>query len=125
MKTVFWISLGIIIYAYAGYTLILFLLVQIKRIFISNVKTSPEDNLPEVTLFITAYNEAGSIEKKMNNSLNLDYPKDKLKIVWVTDGSDDNSHELLTKYENVTVLHENLRKGKIHAMNRQNRIAIE
>ncbi len=118
MEIVFWISLGIIFYAYAGYTLMLFFSVRIKKLFSTAGKNPAPYDEPKVTLFITAYNEAGSVRKKMENSLNLDYPKEKLKIVWVTDGSDDNSDELLAGYKEVTILHENIRKGKIHAMNR-------
>ena len=118
MQIVFWISLAIILYAYAGYTLILFISCQIKKLFTIDDITPTSGYEPEVTLFITAYNEAGSIKKKMENSLDMDYPKEKLKIVWVTDGSNDNSAELLAVYKEVTILHENIRKGKIHAMNR-------
>jgi cellulose synthase/poly-beta-1,6-N-acetylglucosamine synthase-like glycosyltransferase len=74
--------------------------------------------LPEVTLFIAAYNEKDFVDSKLENSYNLDYPKDKLKIMWVTDGSDDGTSDLLRKYKDVIVLHENARNGKISAMNR-------
>ena len=59
-----------------------------KTLPVKEVKTAFE---PHVTLLIPAYNEAESIEAKMKNSLLTDYPKEKLKIVWVTDGSDDES----------------------------------
>jgi cellulose synthase/poly-beta-1,6-N-acetylglucosamine synthase-like glycosyltransferase len=73
---------------------------------------------PEVTLFIAAYNEKDYVEAKMKNSLELDYPKDKLKIIWVTDGSDDGTPDLLQNYPNTTVHHLQERNGKIGAMNR-------
>ena len=60
--------------------------------------------MPHVTLLIPAYNEADSVDEKMRNSLSLDYPKEKLTIVWVTDGSDDESLTLaqpLQKYHRV------------------------
>ncbi len=116
-KPLFWISIGIILYAYAGYTLILFFVVLIKKLFIP-ATTEPTVDEPDVTLFITAYNEEDNVVKKMENTLQLDYPGDKLKIVWITDGSEDNTTQLLTKYKEVTNFHENERKGKIHAMNR-------
>ena len=50
---------------------------------------------PEVTLFIAAYNEKDVIAEKMQNSLELEYPREKLHIMWVTDGSDDGTPELL------------------------------
>ena len=54
----------------------------------------------------------------MKNSLELDYPKEKLNIVWVTDGSDDGTQNLLEGYPNTTVHHLDARNGKIGAMNR-------
>ena len=69
-------------------------------------------------MLVPAYNEKKCIENKIKNSLDLDYPNDKLKLVWVTDGSNDGTPEELRKYNNVTALHEKVRKGKINAMNR-------
>jgi len=117
LKTAFWIFTGIILYAYLGYTLLLLILALFwRRNSPSREAVSPFE--PQVTLFIAAYNEAGSIEAKMKNSTMLDYPKEKLNMVWVTDGSDDGSPSMLQQYLNITVLHEPERRGKIHAMNR-------
>jgi cellulose synthase/poly-beta-1,6-N-acetylglucosamine synthase-like glycosyltransferase len=117
-RLLFWIFLFIIVYAYLGYTLILLVLVFFKKLF-SNRKMSESDSYePEVTLLVAAYNEKECIENKIRNSMELDYPKDKLKLVWVTDGSDDGTPQKLRQYKNVTVLHEEVRKGKINAMNR-------
>lgn len=74
--------------------------------------------LPEVTLFITAYNEEQTVDEKMRNCRELDYPKDKLKIVWVTDGSNDRTNEKLKAYPDATVFFSPDRKGKTAAMNR-------
>jgi cellulose synthase/poly-beta-1,6-N-acetylglucosamine synthase-like glycosyltransferase len=73
---------------------------------------------PEVTLFIAAYNEKEYIDLKMRNSRELDYPSNKLRIVWVTDGSNDGTPDELRKYDDLTVLHSPKRNGKIGAMNR-------
>jgi cellulose synthase/poly-beta-1,6-N-acetylglucosamine synthase-like glycosyltransferase len=73
---------------------------------------------PEVTLFIAAYNELDVVADKMKNTSQLDYPREKLHIVWVTDGSDDGTPELLAGYEGVEVHHHPQRSGKIGAMNR-------
>ncbi len=73
---------------------------------------------PEVTLFIAAYNEKDFVAAKIKNSRELDYPKEKLRIVWVTDGSDDGTPEELKKYDGVEVHHLPQRSGKIGAMNR-------
>ncbi|HRG22848.1 MAG TPA: glycosyltransferase [Chitinophagaceae bacterium] len=119
VKILFWVMIAIVLYTYIGYGLLLYLLVKLKRIF---KKTTPAVNKvsyePEVTLFIAAYNEKDYVADKMKNTLGLDYPKDKLRIVWVTDGSDDGTPELLKQYKEAIVLHENGRNGKIGAMNR-------
>ena len=78
------------------------------------------DELPEVTLFITAFNEEDVVDEKMENSLELDYPADKLRIVWVTDGSDDGTNERLqTRWAGKATVHfQPLRQGKTAAMTR-------
>ncbi|MDP4292119.1 MAG: glycosyltransferase, partial [Bacteroidota bacterium] len=119
IKIIFWLLVFIVFYSYLGYGIVLFLFIQLKRLLKKDNQTSfIKGELPEVTLFITAYNEIDFVEKKLENSYSLDYPKDKLKIMWVTDGSDDGTPDLLQKYGNVIVLHEAERKGKVSAMNR-------
>ncbi len=117
LKIAFWIFMGIILYAYLGYTLLLLVLALFRRNrpATGNTGTSFE---PPVTLFIPAYNEAGIIGEKMKNSMMLEYPPEKLSIIWITDGSDDGSATVLQQYKPVRVLHEPERRGKIHAMNR-------
>lgn len=118
IRLLFWIFLFIIIYAYLGYTLILLIMVVFKKLLTRKKLHVAGSYEPEVTLLVAAYNEKECIENKIRNSLELNYPKDKLKLVWVTDGSDDGTPQVLQQYKNVTVLHEDVRKGKINAMNR-------
>jgi cellulose synthase/poly-beta-1,6-N-acetylglucosamine synthase-like glycosyltransferase len=119
LEIVFWLLLFIVVYTYVGYGIVLYAMVKIKRLFGSRTKQVREENYqPEITLFIAAYNEKEYVAAKMKNSLELDYPKDKLKIVWVTDGSDDGTTEILGAYPEATVLHQPERNGKIGAMNR-------
>jgi cellulose synthase/poly-beta-1,6-N-acetylglucosamine synthase-like glycosyltransferase len=119
LKIIFWILLSIIVYTYVGYGILLYLIIKIRRFFNIGKKTKPNpDYEPEVTLFIAAYNEKDYVDAKMKNSLELDYPKEKLNIIWVTDGSDDGTPDLVRKYPNTTVLHLDARNGKIGAMNR-------
>lgn len=118
MKLFFWLSLLLIFYTYLGYGVVLFLLVKIKELFWKRCESKLADSLPEVTLFITAYNEEKIVEQKMKNCKALSYPSELLKIVWVTDGSNDKTMELLNKYPDVKVLHRPGRSGKTSAMNR-------
>ena len=114
----FWIGIFIVFYTYLGYGILLYVLVKIKELFIKPVKKALPDPFPEVTLFIAAYNEEDIVASKMVNCHALSYPADKLKIVWVTDGSNDRTNEYLKKYEDVTVLFQPERRGKTAALNR-------
>jgi cellulose synthase/poly-beta-1,6-N-acetylglucosamine synthase-like glycosyltransferase len=119
LKITFWVFLFIIFYTYIGYGILLYFLIKIKRTFkIGNKVKIDTSYEPEVTLFITAYNEKDYVEAKMKNTLKLEYPKEKLKIIWVTDGSDDGTPDLLKDFQQTTVHHLDNRNGKIGAMNR-------
>ena len=113
----FWIGLFVIFYTYLGYGLVIFLLAKLKKRPQSFVRVADKD-LPEVTLLVAAYNEETCIEDKIVNSLNLDYPKDKLSIFFVTDGSTDNTPDIIKKFHAVKLFHDFQRRGKIHAVNR-------
>ena len=120
----FWVSLFIVFYTYLGYGILLYVLVKIKEVFRKPKKLSlPEDkDLPDVTLFITAFNEELVVDEKMQNSIELDYPADKLHIVWVTDGSNDSTNDRLSKWPQATVFFDPARQGKTAAMNRGMRL---
>jgi cellulose synthase/poly-beta-1,6-N-acetylglucosamine synthase-like glycosyltransferase len=115
----FWFLLFVIVYTYVGYGFILYLLVRIKRIFRKQKTIHPPDLFePQVCLFVTAYNEKDYVDQKVSNSFLLDYPREKIQYIWITDGSDDGTPEILKKYPQVEVLHQHERLGKIDAMNR-------
>jgi cellulose synthase/poly-beta-1,6-N-acetylglucosamine synthase-like glycosyltransferase len=119
LQVVFWLCVFIVFYAYIGYGILLFFVVRVRRLFKLNRKFSGnEDYLPEVTLLVAAYNEKDFVDMKIQNSLELNYPKDKIRMVWVTDGSNDGTPDLLAKYPGVSVYHLPERNGKIAAMNR-------
>ena len=119
LKIVFWILLIILFYTYIGYAIVLFVLVKIKKKLFSkkvlNFDTSFE---PDVCLFVTAFNEKDYVKQKVENSISLDYPKEKIQYLWITDGSNDGTPEILKKYEYLEVHHLPERRGKMHAMNR-------
>lgn len=118
MIILFWFFVFVIFYAFAGYGILLFVLIRLKRLFFKKPDVIVEEEDPLVTLFVTAYNERDFVDAKVRNSRDLNYPKNKLRFVWVTDGSDDGTPELLKNYEDVSVYHQPERKGKIAAMNR-------
>lgn len=113
----FWIGLSVIFYTYIGYALIIFILSKLKS-QPKPLMSLPDEDLPLVTILVAAYNEEQCIEDKITNTLNLDYPKDKLSIFFVTDGSTDNTPDIVKKFHAVKLFHEFQRKGKIHAVNR-------
>lgn len=117
-QVIFWVSVFIICYTYFGYGILLWLLVKIKQLTKGKQLEYHAGVLPEVTLFVTAYNEKDCVAEKVRNSSELIYPKDKLKQVWVTDGSDDGTPDLLKQFPEITVYHRPERAGKIAAMNR-------
>ena len=120
MKIIFWLCLALVIYTYVGYGAVLYIILKIKNIFFRRETTPilPLDPqlLPDVTLMICAYNEADVIEEKMQNIRALNYPQEKLCVMWVTDGSNDNSNELLQAYPEVKLVYSPERKGKAAAM---------
>lgn len=120
LKIIFWLCLLLVAYTYVGYGIVLYLLVLIKRAVKGTPKQRalPDDEqLPGVTLMICAYNEEDIVEEKMINTRELNYPKGKLKVMWVTDGSNDHTNERLAEYEEVTVVFTPERKGKTAALN--------
>ena len=117
MTTLFWIFIFLVFYTYIGYGIILYLAVRVKRmIHTENVISSNDYTLPDVTMMICAYNEEDIVDAKMENTRSLDYPKDKLHILWVTDGSDDSTNQLLSKYKEVNIAYTPERKGKMAAL---------
>jgi len=117
MEFWFWFCLLLVFYTYLGYGILLFFLVKIKKLFVKQRSFDPNFQ-PPVTLVIPAFNEEGFILEKVKNSLELDYPQDKLRILFVTDGSNDKTYQLLEAAEGVEVSHEDRRAGKAAAENR-------
>lgn len=118
MILVFWISIFVIIYTFIGYGFILFLLVKIKRLFIKPSLFQEHPELPFVSILVAAYNEEEIITDKIINTLDLNYPKDKLHIIFITDGSTDRTAEKVKEYPEIVLLHEDVRAGKMAAIKR-------
>lgn len=122
LELLFWSILALLFYTYLGYGLLLWGLVKLKRIKTkdrpSHLLNDLEPKFPSLTLLIPAYNELECLGEKVVNCLSLDYPKDKLKVVFVTDGSTDGSEKYLEQFESIQVYHDAQRGGKIAAINR-------
>jgi cellulose synthase/poly-beta-1,6-N-acetylglucosamine synthase-like glycosyltransferase len=111
----FWIATALVIYVYFGYPL---LLAAISRR--RTIPASPkEEDLPIVTLLISAYNEKSVIAEKLQNALALDYPRSHLNILVVSDCSDDGTDEivLLHAASGVRLVRSSERLGKSAGLN--------
>lgn len=118
MDIIFWVALGIVVFTYLGYGVVVALWLRLRgRKYV--VPALPEDaELPRVSLLIAAYNEADILPDKVTNCHQLDYPSDKLDLIFVTDGSSDESPNILQQEAGLIVLHHPERRGKIAAVKR-------
>lgn len=115
LQIAFWVAVSIILYTFVGYPVLVGLLSRWRR--------NPIDRqpiTPHVSLVIPAYNEEDVIARKLENSLELDYPPNRLEVVVVTDGSDDGTVDIVAGYadKGVQLHHRPLREGKAAAINR-------
>jgi poly-beta-1,6-N-acetyl-D-glucosamine synthase len=114
-QIIFWCATSLVAYVYLGYPIVLLLL---RPLFHRPVKKQFCE--PFVSLLIPAYNEIRVIREKIRNSLQLDYPADRLEVVVVSDGSTDGTAEAaqtLADGTRVRVLAFPKNRGKILAMN--------
>lgn len=109
------LSIAIVCYTYLGYPVILFLLSKMKR---KEKSLDATNDLPTVSLLVAAWNEEEIMEEKIQNCYKLDYPKDKIQLVFITDGSNDKTTEIVAKHEDILLLHNSNRNGKTAAINR-------
>ena len=119
MIILFWLSIFLVFYTFFGYGILLYVLVKI-RIKTKGKRPIPDNrgDYPTLTLIVAAYNEAAWIEEKINNTLGLEYPADKIHYLFVTDGSTDATPEIVARYPSIKLMHEAARNGKIAAMDR-------
>lgn len=120
LKVLFWMCIFLVFYTYLGYGVLLWLLVKIKRI-VRGRPTLPDlpadDALPDVTFLVCAFNEQDVVDQKIENTRLLDYPREKLHLMWVTDGSTDDTNLRLAQYPDVQVVFTPERRGKTAALN--------
>jgi poly-beta-1,6-N-acetyl-D-glucosamine synthase len=98
MVILFWVSIIFILYTYFGYPLLIAVLARLAP------KTKPyPETYPSVTFLIAAYNEEKVIAEKIENTLALDYPREKLQIIVAADGTTDQTPEIVKKFSNLGV----------------------
>lgn len=113
-QVLFWFLLAVLVYVYAGYLLLLWVLSRFSH------KRSPEPGYtPALSMLIAAYNEEAGIQKKLEQTLALEYPRDKIEILVLSDGSTDRTDAIVEAFADprVRLLHFTGRKGKTNAQN--------
>lgn len=115
---IFWLALFVVLFTYFGYGFLLYLILKIRGQAYFPPPEATDGDLPTVSLLIAAFNEEDVISAKLLNSLALNYPTDKLEIVCVTDGSNDDTPAKVATFPQVKLLHQPERKGKLAAVHR-------
>lgn len=116
MAFIYWFCITIIFYSFIYYPLVVRFL----------AKTMPKkrkrgaSHLPCVSILVAAYNEESHIADKIQNYKNLNYPKDKIEILFGSDGSTDKTNEILKSQadDNIRTFFYGSRSGKAATLNR-------
>ena len=119
VKIIFWISAFMIFWANIGYPISILILDKVlKR---KNIKINNYE--PTISIIIVAHNEEKVIQKKLENIINLDYPKEKREIIVTSDNSTDKTNEIVKNFiknnptENIVLYNVKKRMGKTNAQN--------
>jgi biofilm PGA synthesis N-glycosyltransferase PgaC len=92
MKPIFWGAAGVVFYAYLGYAAWLWIW--------SHLSPKPVlrgTNEPTVSIVLVVRNEASTLPRKLSNLAALDYPRERIEFVVVSDGSSDRTAEILSE----------------------------
>jgi len=113
----FWTAIAVVVYAWAGYPLLLALVNRRKS---PARPPAPREDAPMVTIIVAAYNEARVIEEKLESSLAQAYPRDRLEFIVVSDGSTDGTDAIVEGHGDarIRLLRQWPRAGKSMALNR-------
>ena len=115
MEWCFWMAFGFVAYTYAGYPVLILLLSRLRR----EERGEPESisDWPRVCIVIAVYNEQDRVESKIRNLRELNYPSDRLRILFVSDGSTDETNRRLAAHSDVDFVSYPDRRGKASALN--------
>lgn len=115
IHVVFWLAVILVAYAYLGYPLLLALLRPRRA-----RRVAPALTLPSMSVIVAAFNEARVIARKIASTLEQPYPRDRLEVIVVSDGSTDGTDRIVASYGDprVTLVRQEPRAGKSAALNR-------
>lgn len=110
-----WVCIAGLAYHYIGYPVVVFVASRLVPYRIRR-----DDIQPRVSLIVAAYNEASVMKQKLDNTLELDYPRERLEAIVVTDGSNDETANIVASYHDrgIILMHRPERAGKSAAINR-------
>jgi cellulose synthase/poly-beta-1,6-N-acetylglucosamine synthase-like glycosyltransferase len=113
-KILFWLAAAALAYAYVGYPVLVWLVSRLRPRAVRRAEFEPA-----VSVVITAYNEERDLASKLENTLALDYPKEKLEVIVASDCSSDRTDEIARSYaaRGVRLHRQAERQGKTAAQN--------
>ncbi|MDI1446965.1 glycosyltransferase family 2 protein [Polyangium sp. 6x1] len=115
MELLFWLSFVFVAYTYVGYPVGIWILSRLRRD--EPVDPAVVAEWPAVTVVIAVHDEAARLAAKLENLRALDYPRDRLRFLFVSDGSTDGTDALLAREPDVTFVRYPERRGKAYALN--------
>jgi cellulose synthase/poly-beta-1,6-N-acetylglucosamine synthase-like glycosyltransferase len=116
MEILFWCIFGFVAYTYLGYPLAIWLAASLVRE--RQIEPAQVTEWPRVCVIVAAYNEEERVARKIRNLKSLDYPRERMRIVFVSDGSKDATGPRVAAEGGVELIAYNQRRGKPHALNR-------
>ena len=124
-QVVVWFCIGALFYTYLGYPALMYVLAKLRATYKRRFHQrsfrdeSEREDWPLITLLVPAYNEQKVIRQKIENTFDLDYPADRLKIVVVSDGSTDQTNAMLASYgrQEIEFIPRSPRSGKTSVLN--------
>jgi cellulose synthase/poly-beta-1,6-N-acetylglucosamine synthase-like glycosyltransferase len=116
VEALFWTCALAVTYHYVLYPAIVIAIARRRP----ELRAADPAEWPRVSFVIAAYNEERVIDWKIRNTLSLDYPRERLEVIVVSDGSSDSTPEIVASHagQDVVSLHEPARRGKTAALNR-------
>jgi cellulose synthase/poly-beta-1,6-N-acetylglucosamine synthase-like glycosyltransferase len=119
IASLFWLSLAAVVYAYAGYPLVIWAASRLFGRNLERAEIAAGADLPRVSLLIAAHNEEAVIDARIRNALASDYPTAKLNIVVACDGCSDGTAAIVRRYAHrgVRLIHDSQRRGKAATIN--------
>jgi poly-beta-1,6-N-acetyl-D-glucosamine synthase len=116
LETGFWGAALLLVYGYIGFSILMYFLARIRP---RPTATDPAYR-PAVSLVIAACNEEKTIREKLENTLRLAYPRERLEVIVAADGSTDATADIVRGYaaQGIRLLHQPQRQGKSAALAR-------